>query len=43
MTHSKTKRVSKYAAVAWLCLLGFVVIVRAANLPLGNVQPEAVA
>ena len=43
MTHSKTKRVSKYAAIAWLCLLAFVVIVRAANLPLGNVKPEAVA
>ena len=43
MTHSKTKRVSKYAAVAWLCLLGFVVIVRAANMPLGSVQPEVVA
>ena len=43
MTYSKTKRVSKYAAIAWLCLLAFVVIVRAANLPLGNVKPEAVA
>ena len=42
MTCSKTKRVSKYAAIAWLCLLAIVVIVRAVNLPLGSVQPEAV-
>ena len=43
MAYLKTKRVSKYAAVTWLCLLAFVVVVRAANLPLGSVQPEAVA
>ena len=42
MTCSKTKRVSKYAAIAWLCLLAIIVIVRAVNLPLGSVQPEAV-
>ena len=40
MAYSKTKRVSKYAAIA--CLLAIVVIVRAVNLPLGSVQPEAV-
>ena len=42
MTCSKTKRASKYAAIAWLCLLAIVVIVRTVNLPLGSVQPEAV-
>ena len=42
MTYLKTKRVAKAAAVVWLCLLAIVVIVRAVNLPLGSVQPEAV-
>ena len=42
MAYVKTKRVSKYAAIIWLCLLAFVVIVRAANLALGTIQPEAV-
>ena len=42
ITCLKTKRASKYAAIAWLCLLAIVVIVRAVKLPLGSVQPEAV-
>ena len=42
MTFRRTKRVSIYAVVAWLCLLAFVVIVRATNVALGSVQPEAV-
>ena len=42
MAYPKTKRVSKYAVIVWLCLLAFVIIVRAANVALGNVQPEAV-
>ncbi len=37
-----TKRVSKYAAIVWVCLLAFVVVVRAANLSLAGVQPEGV-
>ena len=43
MTFPKTKRVSIYAGIAWLCLVAFVVIVRVVNVPLGSVQPEAVA
>ena len=43
MTFQNTKTVSRYAGIAWLLLLGLVIIVRAANLPLGSVQPEAVA
>jgi hypothetical protein len=43
MTFRKTKRVSTYAGIAWLCLLAFVIIVRATNVALGSVQPEAVA
>ena len=43
MTHRKMKRVLKYAAIFWVCLAAFVVIVRGANLALGTVQPEAVA
>ena len=42
MTYLKTKRAAKVAAVVWLSLLAFVVVVRAVNLPLGSVQPEAV-
>ena len=37
-----TKRVSKYAAVVWVCLLAFVVIVRATNLVLAGIKPEAI-
>ena len=36
MTCSKTKRVSKYAAIAWLCLLAIVVIVRARQSAVGQ-------
>ena len=43
MSFRNTKRVSKYAGIAWLFLVAFVVIVRVANQPLGSVQPEAVA
>ena len=42
MSYRNTKRVSKYAGMAWLCLVAFVVIVRVANVALGSVQPEAV-
>ena len=42
MTFRNTKRVAKYAGNACLFLLPFVITVRATNLPLGNVQPEAV-
>ena len=42
MTFRNTKRVSKYAGIAWLFLLAFVIIVRVTNLALGSVQPEAV-
>ena len=42
MTYLKTIRAAKVAAVVWLSLLAFVVVVRAVNLPLGSVQPEAV-
>ena len=38
-----TKRVSKYTAIAWACLLAFVVIVRGLSIELGGVKPEAVA
>ena len=43
MKHRITKRVSIYLGAAWLCLLAFVVTVRATGLALGSVQPEAVA
>ena len=39
---SSTKRVSKYAAIVWVFLLAFVVIVRATNLVLAGIEPEAV-
>ena len=39
---SLTKRASIYAAIVWVCLLAFVVIVRATNLDLAGVKPEAV-
>ena len=39
---SLTKLVSKYAAIVWVCLLAFVVIVRATNLVLAGIKPEAV-
>ena len=42
MTFRNTKRVSRYAGIAWLLLLALVIIVRATNLALGSVQPEAV-
>ncbi len=42
MSYKKTKRVSRYAAFAWLLLAAFVAIVRLVNQPLGGVQPEAV-
>ena len=42
MNFRNTKRVARYAGFAWLFLLAFVIIVRAANLALGSVQPEAV-
>ena len=42
MTYRKTRRVSIYAGIVWLCLLAFVTIIRVANLELGRVQPEAV-
>ena len=42
MTFRNTKRVSRYAGIAWLLLLALVILVRAANLALGSVQPEAV-
>ena len=43
MKVSMTKRVSKYMAIIWVCLLAFVVIVRGFSLTLGSVKPEAVA
>ena len=43
MSFRNTKRVSKYAGIAWLVLVAFVIIVRVVNQPLGSVQPEAVA
>ena len=43
MSFRKTKRVSIYLGIAWLCLLAFVIIVRAGNIALGSVLPEAVA
>lgn len=43
MTFRKTRRVSIYLGIAWACLSAFVIIVRAANIALGSVQPEAVA
>ena len=43
MNFRNTKRVSRYAGIAWLLLLALVILVRAANLALGSVQPEAVA
>ena len=42
MNYRNTKRVSKYAGMAWLCLAAFVAIVRAVGIALGSVQPEAV-
>ena len=43
MTFRNTKRVSRYAGIAWLLLLlALVIIVRATNLALSSVQPEAV-
>ena len=42
MSYRNTRRVIKYAGIAWVCLLAFVIIVRVASLPLGSVQPEAV-
>ena len=42
MTFRNTKRVSRYAGIAWLLLLALVIIVRATNLALGSVQQEAV-
>ena len=39
---SLTKRTSIYAAIVWVCLLVFVVIMRATNLDLAGVKPEAV-
>ena len=42
MTYRNTKRVSRCAGFAWLFLLAWVILVRAANLPLGSVRPEAV-
>ena len=43
MTFRNTKRVARYTGFAWLFLLALLIIVRAANLALGSVQPEAVA
>ena len=43
MSFRNTKRVARYAGIAWLILVAFVVIVRVVNQPLGSVQPEAVA
>ena len=37
---SLTKRASIYAAIVWVCLLAFVVIVQATNLELAGVKPE---
>ena len=42
MNYRTTKRVAKCAGIAWLGLLVFVIVVRAANVALGSVQPEAV-
>ena len=42
MNFRNTKRVARYTGFAWLLLLALVIIVRAANLALGSVQPEAV-
>ena len=39
---SLTKRVSKCAGIAWLCLLVFVVIVRGFSLELVGIKPEAI-
>ncbi len=35
-----TKRVSKYAAIFWGCLLALVFTLRAANLPVAGIRPE---
>ena len=43
MKYRITKRVSLWAGAVWLCLVAFVAIVRVVNLPLGTVQPEAIA
>ena len=43
MSFRNTKRVARYAGIAWLILVAFVVFVRLVNQPLGSVQPEAVA
>ena len=37
-----TKRALKCAVVIWLCLVAFVITVRAAGLELAGVRPEAV-
>ena len=42
MIFRNTKRVARYAGIAWLFLLALMIIVRATNLALGSVQPEAV-
>ena len=38
-----TKRISKVIAIAWVCLVVFVAIVRGLSIELGAIKPEAVA
>ena len=37
-----TKRVSKFIALVWVCLLAFVIIVRGLSLELVGIKPEAI-
>ena len=43
MSYRGTLCIPPYRGVAWLCLLAFVIVVRSSGIPLGRVQPEAVA
>ena len=43
MSYRRTRRISLYLGIAWLCYLAFVIVVRSAEISLGSVQPEAVA
>ena len=40
-TYPRTKRVAKRLGIPWCLFLGCIIILRANNLPVGNVQPEA--
>jgi len=43
MSFRRTRRISLYLGIAWLCYLAVVIVIRGAEIPLGSVQPEAVA